>query len=177
MYFNNNYYFTYWFSLVWWLSHATSKVPFPHFFFFDLPFLVYKCPFKLHIAITYLTRDMFRQNLLESPNCTTLKMDTAFRRLLQGSNSHCTMIFNCRQSDGSMNKVNFRGRGPPIMLKILPIMLCCTTQKLCLLCSNYAHWDWAISWYLFHKISCIAWKLYISDIWSADYKSLLDKYN
>jgi len=30
-------------------------------------------------------------------------------------------------------------RDPPIMLKILPIMLCCTAQKLCLLCSNYAH--------------------------------------
>jgi len=31
-------------------------------------------------------------------------------------------------------------RDPPIMLKILPIMLCCTAQKLCLLCSNYAHY-------------------------------------
>jgi len=29
-------------------------------------------------------------------------------------------------------------RDPPIMLKILPIMLCCTAQKLGLLCSNYA---------------------------------------
>ena len=30
-------------------------------------------------------------------------------------------------------------RDPPIMLKILPIKLCCTAQKLYLLCSNYAH--------------------------------------
>jgi len=30
-------------------------------------------------------------------------------------------------------------RDLPIMLKILPIMLCCTAQKLCLLFSNYAH--------------------------------------
>ena len=29
-------------------------------------------------------------------------------------------------------------RDPPIMLKILPIMLCCTTQNFYLLYSNYA---------------------------------------
>ena len=29
-------------------------------------------------------------------------------------------------------------RDPPIMLKILPIMLCCTAQKLYPLCSNNA---------------------------------------
>jgi len=33
--------------------------------------------------------------------------------------------------------ITYKYRDPPIMLKILPIMLCCTDQKLCPLCSIF----------------------------------------
>jgi len=46
---------------------------------------------------------------------------------------------DCSSCGGNVMLAMDTSRDPPIMLKILPIMLCCTAQKLCLLCSNYAH--------------------------------------
>jgi len=54
MYFNNNHYSTYWFSLVW-LIQMFHFHRFPHFFsHFELSHSwFYECPFKLHIAIIW----------------------------------------------------------------------------------------------------------------------------
>jgi len=73
-------------------------------------------------------------------------------------------------------------REPLIMLKFLPIMLYCSSQKLCLLCSNYAHYCftnklvhlWVNSKYLEHRLLILACISQIRPIYSNKKVSLLE---